>query len=119
MSRSECPNEGLILDFVQGLLPAGTMRPLEQHIARCEECRQLVSHLAQSSLVPSPPVSHTRPDPSLPHASTIASEPRPPRHHSGGAPIAPVTPGDVLAGKYTVERVLGAGGMGVVVQAMH
>src|SRR3974390_189337 len=32
---------------------------------------------------------------------------------------APVQPGQVLAGKYRVERVLGMGGMGVVVAAMH
>jgi len=32
---------------------------------------------------------------------------------------APVREGDVLAGKFRVERVLGVGGMGVVVQAMH
>lgn len=32
---------------------------------------------------------------------------------------APVRPGDVLAGKYEVERVLGVGGMGVVVAANH
>ena len=32
---------------------------------------------------------------------------------------APVQPGDLLAGKYRVERVLGSGGMGVVVAAMH
>jgi serine/threonine-protein kinase len=32
---------------------------------------------------------------------------------------APIQPGDVLAGKYRVERVLGVGGMGVVVAATH
>lgn len=32
---------------------------------------------------------------------------------------APVAPGDLLAGKYVVERVLGEGGMGVVVAATH
>jgi len=31
----------------------------------------------------------------------------------------PVSPGDVLLGKYRVERVLGKGGMGVVVAARH
>jgi serine/threonine-protein kinase len=34
-------------------------------------------------------------------------------------PQAPVKPGDILAAKYRVERVLGAGGMGVVVLATH
>src|SRR4051812_15384386 len=32
---------------------------------------------------------------------------------------APVQPGEILAGKYRVEQVLGVGGMGVVVAAVH
>src|SRR5690348_13657825 len=32
---------------------------------------------------------------------------------------SPVNVGDILAGKYQVERVLGVGGMGVVVSARH
>src|SRR5512140_1692525 len=32
---------------------------------------------------------------------------------------APVNPGDILAEKYRVDRVLGAGGMGVVVATTH
>ena len=35
------------------------------------------------------------------------------------APQAPVKEGDVLAGKYRVEKVLGFGGMGVVVSAFR
>src|SRR5580692_6702568 len=34
-------------------------------------------------------------------------------------PAIAVLPGDVLAGKFRVERVLGQGGMGVVVAAHH
>ena len=35
------------------------------------------------------------------------------------APTPPVKPGDIVAGKYRVDRVLGVGGMGVVVAATH
>ncbi|MBX3193419.1 MAG: protein kinase [Labilithrix sp.] len=34
-------------------------------------------------------------------------------------PTAPVKEGDVLAAKYRIEKVIGVGGMGIVVSAMH
>ena len=39
--------------------------------------------------------------------------------HGGPDPIAGLSEGDILAGKYRIEKVLGVGGMGVVVAARH
>ena len=49
----------------------------------------------------------------------MSIDPTPETAPSSGSVSAPVEPGEVLAGKYRVERVLGAGGMGVVVAARH
>src|SRR3954447_25868282 len=44
-------------------------------------------------------------------------------HLVANAPVSleqnPTIPGTILAGKYRVERILGQGGMGVVVEARH
>jgi serine/threonine-protein kinase len=43
----------------------------------------------------------------------------PPRDIQPGCPARVPSPGDVLLGKYCVERVIGVGGMGAVVAARH
>src|SRR5436190_6059495 len=49
-----------------------------------------------------------------------ALPPRGPLHSPDNPDVAPgVREGDTLAGKYRIEKILGAGGMGVVVAARH
>ncbi len=126
------------------LLDATARAAAEQHISTCDECRQLVSAIARSSFVdpselgtggassrpmslsaavdpeeredrPLGPLLRGRVDPMGP-TTPIGAE----REGGSGRPsVSPVRPGEILAGKFEVERVLGAGGMGVVVAARH
>ncbi len=103
-----CLDEETILAFCRGTLADdGRARALE-HIASCDECRALVSAVARSTMGAQ--------DPAMAPTTPLGGSP--PKMATGPA-RAPVEAGDVLAGKYEVERVLGAGGMGVVVAARH
>ncbi len=102
-----CPSESALLSYVEGRADAALRADVERHLAGCEECRALVSVLARTSLVGRAPAG------SLELGATSPATDLPP-------PSDPVPrPGDLLAGKYRVERVLGAGGMGIVVAAVH
>jgi serine/threonine-protein kinase len=149
---SPCIDESTILEFVQGALAPAGARMVEAHLARCAECRAVVSELARSSLVapavsdgqgPSPAAGafaqatpaatsaattqrlyHAQPSPDPAAMRTVATEP--PVMPEAPTELAPAIdaravpmPGQVLAGKYLVERVIGHGGMGVVVSAKH
>ncbi|MCW5837652.1 MAG: serine/threonine protein kinase, partial [Labilithrix sp.] len=129
---TECLDEEAILSFCRGgMAPEG--RPaVEAHIAECDECRALVSAVARSSLVDRPAPGGVPPaDPTPRLAVDPAMAPTTPAQGGFGpsgiaraasaapSPSVPVRVGDLLAGKYAVERVLGAGGMGVVVAARH
>ncbi|MEO6574699.1 MAG: protein kinase [Polyangiaceae bacterium] len=92
------------MGFAQGALEGAELVEAERHLAGCEECRQLVSELARDA----------RPSDGA-HAATLPSQPT----TMGDRGELPVREGDLLAGKYRVERVLGAGGMGIVVAATH
>ncbi len=80
--------------FLSGSLTAGHAAEVEAHIDACEECRVLLSTLVRSE-------RDAAGDPTYQVAA------------------APVTEGDVVAGKYKVERIIGTGGMGSVVAAWH
>src|SRR5262245_16661818 len=120
---NECLDEEAILSFCRGSM-AATKRPgVEAHIAECDECRALVSAVVRSSLVePKELVADPAMAPTTPAQGGFGSGPLSAAATPGPSASrssAPVRAGDVLAGKYAVERVLGAGGMGVVVAARH
>ncbi|HVH46635.1 MAG TPA: serine/threonine-protein kinase, partial [Labilithrix sp.] len=109
-----CLDEEAVLSFCRGSMPAEARARALEHMTECDECRALVSAVARSSLMaPKKPTS----DPAM--AATTPAEGLGSNKPPPSAPSSPVHPGDILAGKYCVERVLGAGGMGVVVAARH
>jgi hypothetical protein len=116
----ECLDEETILAFGGGSLSATVRASAEEHISSCDECRQLVSAVARSSFVdpeeredlPRGPLLLPRIDPAMAPTTPIGGG-------MAGPTASPVQPGEILAGKFEVERVLGAGGMGIVVAARH
>ncbi len=114
-----CPSEATVLAFVEGELTPTDRNGMEAHLVDCDECRMLVSELARSAAPPNdslePALAITAPASS----GSGSGAPVAPKRTGAGAAVGPVRVGDILAGKYVVERVLGMGGMGVVVAAMH
>jgi serine/threonine-protein kinase len=89
---------------------------MEHHLAECPDCRELVSELARDSR------SGLRHSPgATTHVSGPAPAPTSGDRPSTAGDVVPdgAHPGQVIGDKYEVERVLGLGGMGVVVAAWH
>lgn len=82
--------------FLRGTSGAERAITIETHIDGCEECRVLLSNLVRS-----------RRDGANAQTQQVA-----------GAWL-PVAEGETIAGKYRVEKLIGSGGMGVVMAAFH
>lgn len=85
----ECLEENTVLDFLAGRLANVELSKVEHHLDRCETCRTIVAG-----------------------ARSRESE-------NPGLVRPPIAIGEVVDEKYVVERVLGQGGMGMVVLARH
>jgi serine/threonine protein kinase len=97
-SEGHCPDAGLLVEHARGALASPEREEVANHVLTCETCRDVLALWTRA-----PASSQADPPGSSPKSSIVY----PPR------------PGDVLAGKYEVERVLGVGGMGVVLAARH
>jgi eukaryotic-like serine/threonine-protein kinase len=92
-ASSLCPGDETVARFAGGSLAPRADAEVRKHIDECSACRQLIAEVG---------ISRARP---------IASPPEPDETILG--------PGAVINGKYEVLRVLGAGGMGIVLAARH
>lgn len=105
MSDLPCPPEDDLLAFASGGAPEALRTRIVGHLAGCDECREVTSELSKARLGVAPTET---PDP---------RHPAPPTYER--PPVLVFDPGETIAGKFRVVRVLGQGGMGVVVDAEH
>ncbi len=100
----ECLDDNVASEFVSGSLPKTSVTKVENHLAKCRDCRDLVAALAMSD------------DDS--QAATKPHDKHTPVSEGGGgkSPMRAWAVGDRV-GRYLVLSALGAGGMGVVFSA--
>src|SRR5687767_13056086 len=119
----ECLDESTVLALVHGELRETDAKDRRRHLATCEECRALVGQVARSLRTGTDDASGTAlqtTDAVAGNSATeVASDDDVLDHLDDRAFMARVSAGNLLDGRYRVERVLGAGGMGVVALATH
>lgn len=89
-----CPDENTIAGYVQGILPQSGVREVEAHIDACVSCREVMSELGRV-------VGAMSEDRGVGYQDTLLAADAPRR-----------------VGRYTVESLIGRGGMGEVLLAV-
>ncbi|MEO8797235.1 MAG: protein kinase [Polyangiaceae bacterium] len=102
-----CPPEATLVAYAEGKAPTELRAAIESHMASCSDCRVIVSMLAKSETT-----AGVDPLASTALAATIMTD-------NATPPKRVFTPGEIFEGKYRVERLIGVGGMGMVVEATH
>jgi eukaryotic-like serine/threonine-protein kinase len=112
-----CPDENALSELVQGLLDDERAAALELHLDGCPDCRRIVSSVGQSSYVAQRIRTRLDADEAEPGTISLIEPPS----AVGNVRVDQEVPaaGTLLAGKYRIERMLGQGGMGVVMAATH
>ncbi|HEY0252387.1 MAG TPA: protein kinase, partial [Kofleriaceae bacterium] len=98
----ECLDDNVASEFVSGSMPTGAVTRVEEHLATCRDCRELVAALAGADDIDSNARTHR-------HEREVLTE-----SQAGKLPVLAI--GDRV-GRYLVLATLGAGGMGQVFSA--
>ncbi len=109
--RAGCLDENTIDGFFGGKLSSAELTAIDAHIDTCSDCRVLLSSIAAHE-VNAGPFSATLYSPGLEQEIKNESGPK-----SSLPPSSRLTAGDVLAGRFVVEGLVGAGGMAEVYRA--
>lgn len=128
---TECPDDGLLEQLVQGRISNSEERALEDHIGQCSSCQKRLESLAAEQFTTdfgSRPVLLSDSEPHYEALNRAIQHLRSnkPNAHSDSRSTAQIlsllepsaNPDDLgMLGEYSIRGVLGAGGFGVVLDA--
>jgi RIO-like serine/threonine protein kinase len=104
----ECLDEETVLRFVCGQLDGERAQQVDTHVADCTECRELIAHLAHSLIDCAEDESTNEASGASARAALSAV------HAVDGAAGRTYLQSGEHVGRYVIDKVIGAGGMGVV-----